>query len=221
MYCIILLPFPTDRQSFPHPFPYPPDSPFLTLLPQVGNGDVVSVAAARQLVAETGCGAVMIGRGAVSDPLIFHRIQASYGSRSGSGSSQSQQEALPWEWDEPAIVEAFLRRYAQTCYVSSHNQGRIHSSSSSSGGIGQEVVGMRGGETPQSSSRGTILSQDSQPLGDSTEGSARPLSLDGGLTMTREAFFGRMKKIMKYLFSSEPELWRSCEVLLRWADLFK
>jgi tRNA-dihydrouridine synthase len=41
----------------------------------VGNGDVVSVAAAQALLAETGCHGIMIGRGAVQDPLLFHRIR--------------------------------------------------------------------------------------------------------------------------------------------------
>lgn len=40
-------------------------------------------------------------------------------------------------------------------------------------------------------------------------------ALDQGLAMSRSAFFGRMKKIMRYLFSGEPELWRSCEIILR------
>jgi tRNA-dihydrouridine synthase C len=48
----------------------------LLSIPVVGNGDVVSVAAARKLLAETNCDAVMIGRAAVQDPLIFHRWEA-------------------------------------------------------------------------------------------------------------------------------------------------
>lgn len=37
----------------------------LLQIPVVGNGDVVSVAAAKQLLQETGCQAIMVGRGAV------------------------------------------------------------------------------------------------------------------------------------------------------------
>lgn len=33
--------------------------------------------------------------------------------------------------------------------------------------------------------------------------------------MSRSAFFGRMKKIMRYLFSGEPELWQASEAILR------
>ena len=71
---------------------------------QVGNGDVVSVAAARKLVQETGCGAIMVGRGAVTDPFLFWRIRASY-----------ERPDLPWEWDEPEAVQWFLRAYAASC----------------------------------------------------------------------------------------------------------
>lgn len=45
-------------------------------IPLVGNGDVFSAAAARQMLEETGCDAVMIGRGALADPWIFRAIRA-------------------------------------------------------------------------------------------------------------------------------------------------
>ncbi len=42
--------------------------------PIIGNGDVVDPADARRMVAETGCHAVMIGRGAMYNPFIFRQI---------------------------------------------------------------------------------------------------------------------------------------------------
>ena len=39
--------------------------------------------------------------------------------------------------------------------------------------------------------------------------------IDPHLAMSRSAFFGRMKKIMRYLFSGEPELWQASEAILR------
>jgi len=132
----------------------------LLKIPVVGNGDVVSVAAARQLVKETGCGAVMVGRGAVTDPLLFHRIRASY-----------EQPDLPWEWDEPEVVVSFLRTYAQPCLTP---EGCSASSSATSNAPGEQHS-----------------------------------------NMSKAGFFGRMKKIMRYLFSSEPELWMACDKLLR------
>ena len=40
-------------------------------IPVTGNGDVHSMAEARRMVAETGCGSVMIGRGALGSPWVF------------------------------------------------------------------------------------------------------------------------------------------------------
>jgi tRNA-dihydrouridine synthase B len=44
-------------------------------VPVVGNGDVAGPEAARRLMEETGCDAVMIGRGAMGNPWIFERAQ--------------------------------------------------------------------------------------------------------------------------------------------------
>jgi nifR3 family TIM-barrel protein len=47
-----------------------------TRLPVLGNGDVKSAAGALDMLARTGCDAVMIGRAALEDPYIFARAQA-------------------------------------------------------------------------------------------------------------------------------------------------
>lgn len=41
-------------------------------IPVTGNGDVKSMADAREMIAETGCANVMIGRGAVGSPWVFN-----------------------------------------------------------------------------------------------------------------------------------------------------
>ena len=48
----------------------------LLSVPVVGNGDVTSAALAARMLRETGCAGVMIGRGAVQDPLVFRRCRA-------------------------------------------------------------------------------------------------------------------------------------------------
>ncbi len=47
-------------------------------IPVVGNGDILTVPDALNMLKQTGCDALMIGRGAVTNPFIFHQIKANF-----------------------------------------------------------------------------------------------------------------------------------------------
>lgn len=46
-----------------------------TRLPVIANGDVRNAAEGRRVMAETGAAGLMLGRGAIADPLLFERIR--------------------------------------------------------------------------------------------------------------------------------------------------
>lgn len=47
-------------------------------IPLIGNGDITSVEKALQLLEQTHCDALMIGRGALTNPFLFHQIKAHF-----------------------------------------------------------------------------------------------------------------------------------------------
>lgn len=57
-------------------------------IPVIGNGDVKTVADARRMLDETGCDAVMIGRGALGNPWIFRELEG------GTGPTVSERHRL-------------------------------------------------------------------------------------------------------------------------------
>ncbi|HEY0839800.1 MAG TPA: tRNA-dihydrouridine synthase, partial [Vulgatibacter sp.] len=57
-------------------------------IPVIGNGDVKTVADAKRMLDETGCDAVMIGRGALGNPWIFRELEG------GTGPTVSERHRL-------------------------------------------------------------------------------------------------------------------------------
>jgi nifR3 family TIM-barrel protein len=56
----------------------------LLKIPLVGNGDILNVQNALDMLRTTGCDALMIGRGSIINPFIFHQIRAHFSSTSFS-----------------------------------------------------------------------------------------------------------------------------------------
>lgn len=50
----------------------------LLKIPLIGNGDILSVEDALTMLRTTGCDGLMIGRGSIINPFIFHQIRAYY-----------------------------------------------------------------------------------------------------------------------------------------------
>lgn len=51
-------------------------------IPLVGNGDILKVDDALKMLKHTNCDALMIGRGSIINPFIFHQIQAHFSGKS-------------------------------------------------------------------------------------------------------------------------------------------
>lgn len=60
-------------------------------LPVIANGDIFSEAAGRRVLAGTGAAGLMLGRGAIADPLLFERLRNRY---PGTSSPAGQVEEL-------------------------------------------------------------------------------------------------------------------------------
>ena len=80
----------------------------------VGNGDVTSSERAARILRETNCDGVMIGRGAVQDPLLFRRIKSRVRRDANGHVTLKSEEELADEYkmdDEAERVILFLRAF--------------------------------------------------------------------------------------------------------------
>ena len=66
----------------------------LLKIPVVGNGDIVSVEDALSILSLTGCDALMIGRGAVINPFLFHQIRARFSGKPYTGTWEQLHNCL-------------------------------------------------------------------------------------------------------------------------------
>lgn len=75
-------------------------------IPVVGNGDVIDVSSARAMFADTGCAAVMVGRGAMRDPWAPRKISAAI-----QGEPDFEVTAAEKERVLLGYLEALLQRF--------------------------------------------------------------------------------------------------------------
>jgi nifR3 family TIM-barrel protein len=74
-------------------------------VPVVGNGDVVDVDGYRRMRGETGCDAVMIGRGALGNPFLFRSIRAIESGVPDPGAPTHAERAAAFERHVDLILE--------------------------------------------------------------------------------------------------------------------
>ena len=79
-------------------------------IPVVGNGDVLSLADGEQLMAETGCDAVMIGRGALGNPWVFQQ----------QGRPQQMNEIMRVARHHLELIEQHLPADRMLGYIKNH-----------------------------------------------------------------------------------------------------
>lgn len=74
-------------------------------IPVVGNGDVVDVEGYLRMREQTGCDAVMIGRGAQGNPWLFHRLNHVIGGRPDPGQPTLEQRREVFRRHLALIIE--------------------------------------------------------------------------------------------------------------------
>jgi len=79
-------------------------------IPVIGNGDVLSCSQGRQMMTETGCDGVMIGRGALGNPWVFQE----------SGRPEDVREIMIGAKAHLDLIEAFLPTERILGYIKNH-----------------------------------------------------------------------------------------------------
>ncbi len=205
---------------------------------------MVSVDRAHALLQASGCHALMVGRGAVQDPLLFHRIRFSFTQQGrellarGSGTTRGDtargsgtgEQELVWAWREPEVLQAFIRMYAEQC-ASTHARDterellrvarreaemqRIRAKQLREGTAAGGAL-LEGGYASDGGSGGSGSGSDGEVEAGTGGASGGGSSVEQRLHRHEQSrTLGRLKVVMKYLFTSSPRLAVACEGLLR------
>jgi tRNA-dihydrouridine synthase C len=143
------------------------------------------------MLRETGCAGIMVGRGAVQDPLLFRRVKHAFDT-DGDTLFLSREE-------EVREIKAFLNAFAAEAFVDDTGHGR-ESSSSRGGGTTST-----NGSSISSSGSSRTTSPNASPTTGSNNGNTRGRKpkTSGELENYK---LGKLKQICKYLFAGNPEL---------------
>lgn len=179
----------------------------------------------------------MVGRGAVQDPLLFHRIRFSFTQPGrellarGSGTTRgdtargigTREQELAWAWREPEVLQAFIRMYAEQC-ANTHARDRERELLRIARREA-ELQRIRQKQLREGTAAGGALLEGGSVSDGGLSGRGSDEELDtgaGGASLVNRLHrheqsrtLGRLKVVMKYLFSSSPRLAVACEGLLR------
>ena len=84
----------------------------LLKIPLVGNGDILTAEDALQMLKMTNCDALMIGRGSVINPFIFHHIRACF-----------TEKPFQPEWK---MIEGYFQAYLNEIPLNSSSKGKVN-----------------------------------------------------------------------------------------------
>ena len=85
-------------------------------IPVIANGDIIDAQSAINMVRETQCDGIMVGRGAMRNPWVFQEIKAAFA---------GEQYTHPTLLERRTLLERFLDRYREDFRHEKHSLGKF------------------------------------------------------------------------------------------------